>query len=380
MKNNKQKCVIQVLPALNSGGVERGTLEMSECLVKHGWRSVVISSGGRLETRLTRNGSKHITLPVHTKNPFRWSKLKTNIEKVFFEEKPNIIHVRSRVPSWTAGNVAKKMNIPLVSTIHGSYVANSIFKRFYNSASIKADKIIAISNYIKDNILKNNPEKLGSIKVIHRGADIEMFNPQKIPKSRIIQMSEMFQLPDDVKILMMPARPSSWKGHEILIKSFSAINNENIICIMPGSDDDGPYVAKLRNVAKKYGVLGKIVFLPFLDDLPAAYMLADLVVVPSLKPEPFGRILIEAQAMGRPVVAFNHGGAIESVINNQTGILVEPKNEKELGFAIEKLINISTTDRNKMAELSRDHIVKNFSLNKMTNETLNLYNEILGIK
>ena len=124
MKNNKQKCVIQVLPALNSGGVERGTLEMSECLVKHGWRSVVISSGGRLVTRIIRNGSKHITLPVHTKNPFRWSKLKTNIEKVFFEEKPNIIHVRSRVPSWTAGKVAKKMNIPLVSRIRGSYVAN----------------------------------------------------------------------------------------------------------------------------------------------------------------------------------------------------------------------------------------------------------------
>jgi glycosyltransferase involved in cell wall biosynthesis len=332
-----------------------------------------------LETRLTRNGSKHITLPVHTKNLFRWSKLKSNIEKVFYEEKPDIIHVRSRVPAWTAGNVAKKMNIPLVSTIHGSHIANSIFKRFYNSASIKADKIIAISNYIKDNILKNNPEKLDAIKVIHRGADIEMFNPERIPKSRIIQMSEMFQLPDDVKILMMPARPSSWKGHEILIKSFSAINNENIICIMPGSDDDGHYVANLRNVAKKYNVLGKIVFLPFLDDLPAAYMLADLVVVPSLKPEPFGRILIEAQAMGRPVVAFNHGGATESVINNKTGILVEPKNEKELGFAIEKLINISTTDRNKMAKLSRDHIVKNFSLDKMTNETINLYNETLGI-
>ena len=149
---------------------------------------------------------------------------------------------------------------------------------------------------------------------------------------------------------------------------------------MPGSDDDGHYVANLRNVAKKHNVLGKIVFLPFLDDLPAAYMLADLVVVPSLKPEPFGRILIEAQAMGRPVVAFNHGGATESVINNKTGILVEPKNEKELGFAIEKLINISTTDRNKMAKLSRDHIVKNFSLDKMTNETIKLYNETLGIK
>ena len=378
MKINQKKCVIQVLPALDSGGVERGTLEMADYLVKNNWKSIVISSGGKLETRLTRNGSRHITLPVHTKNPFRWAKLKSEIEKIFTEQKPNIIHIRSRVPAWTAGKVAMEMKIPLVSTIHGSYVANSFIKRFYNSASIKADKIIAISNYVKDNILKHNPEKISSVKVIHRGADIEMFNPENIPKSRIIQMSEMFQLPDGVKILMMPARPSTWKGHEILIKSFSKINNENMICIMPGSDDNGHYVANLRNIAKKYNVLGKILFLPFLDDLPAAYMLADVVVVPSLKPEPFGRVLIEAQAMGRPVVAFNHGGAIESVINNQTGLLVEPKNEKELGFAIEKLINISTTQRNKMANISRKHIVKNFSLDKMTDKTLNLYMEILG--
>ncbi len=378
MKINQQKCVIQVLPALNSGGVERGTLEMADYLVKNNWKSVVISSGGKLENRLTRNGSTHITLPVHTKNPFRWSKLKSDIEKVFLKQKPNIIHVRSRVPAWTAGKVAIKMKIPLVSTIHGSYEANSFIKKFYNSASVKADKIIAISNYVRDNILKNNPEKKSLVEVIHRGADIEMFNPENIPKSRIIQMSEMFQLPDDSKILMMPARPSTWKGHEILIKAFSKINNEKLICIMPGSDDNGHYVANLINVAKKYNVLGKILFLPFLDDLPAAYMLADVVVVPSLKPEPFGRVLIEAQAMGRPVVAFNHGGAIESIINNSTGILVEPKNEKELGFAIEKLINISTTQRNKMAKISRNHIVKNFSLDKMTNKTLDLYMKLLG--
>ena len=99
--------------------------------------------------------------------------------------------------------------------------------------------------------MRNNPDKIDIIKVIHRGADIEMFNPEKIPTSRIIQISEMLQLPDDVKIIMMPARPSSWKGHETLIKSFSKINNENIICIMPGADDDGHYVGNLRNIAKK---------------------------------------------------------------------------------------------------------------------------------
>ena len=132
MKINQQKCVIQVLPALNSGGVERGTLEMADYLIKKNWKSVVISSGGKLENRLTRNGSTHITLPVHRKNPFRWPKLKSDIEKVFLEQKPNIIHVRSRVPAWTAGKVAMKMKIPLVSTIHGSYTANS-FINFIDS-------------------------------------------------------------------------------------------------------------------------------------------------------------------------------------------------------------------------------------------------------
>ena len=380
MKKHQQKCVIQVLSALNSGGVERGTLEISEYLVKKGWRSVVISSGGKLVNRLTRNGTKHINLQTNTKNPLKWSNLRKKLKNVFEDEKPDIIHVRSRVPAWTAGKVAKKMNIPLISTIHGSYLANSLLKKYYNSASVNVDKIIAISNYVKNNILKNNPEKKDIIKVIHRGADIEMFNPENIPTSRIIQISEMLQLPDEAKIIMLPARPSSWKGHEILIKSFSSINNENIICIMPGADDDGHYVTNLRNLAKKYNVLGKMVFLPFLDDLPAAYMLADVVVAPSLKPEPFGRVIIEAQAMGRPVISFDHGGASESIKNNITGLLVEPKNEKELGNAIEKLINMTEIQRNNMANSSRKHIVNKFSLDKMNRETIKLYSEVLKIK
>jgi len=377
MINNQQKCAVQVLPALNSGGVERGTLEIAEYLVKKGWKSVVISSGGRLEQRLIRQGSLHINLPSHTKNPLRWLNLKAQYEKIFIQEKPDIIHVRSRVPAWTAGTVAQKMKIPLVSTIHGSYLASSLLKKLYNNASIKADKVIAISNYVKDNILRVHPDKSSLIEVIHRGADVNLFNPEKIAKSRIIQMSERFRLPDDKKIIMMPARSSGWKGHEILIRAFSNINNENLICVMPGSDDGGKFVLNLRNLAKKNNVLGKIVFLPFLDDLPAAYMLADVVVVPSLKPEPFGRVLIEAQAMGRPVVAFNHGGASESVIHEKTGLLVEPKNLKELGIAIEKLVNIPLNKRNKMASASRKHIVNNFSLDKMTSETLKLYNKIL---
>ena len=185
MQKHQQKCVIQVLPALNSGGVERGTLEISEYLVKKGWRSVVISSGGKLVNRLTRNGTKHINLQTNSKNPLKWNNLRKKLKNVFEDEKPDIIHVRSRVPAWTAGKVAKKMNIPLISTIHGSHLASSLLKKYYNSASVNADKIIAISDYVKNNILKNNPEKKDIIKVIHRGADIEMFNPENIQIQKI---------------------------------------------------------------------------------------------------------------------------------------------------------------------------------------------------
>ena len=155
------------------------------------------------------------------------------------------------MPAWTAGTVAQKMKIPLVSTIHGSYLASSLLKKLYNNASIKADKVIAISNYVKDNILRAHPDKSSLIEVIHRGADINLFNPEKIAKSRIIQMSERFRLPDDKKIIMMPARSSGWKGHEILIRAFSNINNENLICVMPGSDDGGKFVLNLKNLAKE---------------------------------------------------------------------------------------------------------------------------------
>ena len=230
---------------------------------------------------------------------------------------------------------------------------------------MKGDAIIFNSNFVKktyENYL-NDKTKLH---VIPRGVDTNYFSP-----SRKKLMS---------KNIFIPSRISSWKGHDILIKSFSSINNENIICIMPGADDNGHYVTNLRNLAKKYNVLGKMVFLPFLDDLPAAYMLADVVVAPSLKPEPFGRVIIEAQAMGRPVIAFDHGGASESIKNNITGLLVEPKNEKELGNAIEKLINMTEIQRNNMANSSRKHIVNKFSLDKMNRETIKLYSEVLKIK
>ena len=380
---NKQPCIIQVLPSLDGGGVERGTLETAEAIIKEGWKSIVISSGGKLESRLTLKGSIHKNFSVKSKNLINWPYVKYQLKNFFLIEKPDIIHVRSRVPAWTAGVVARQLNIPLISTVHGRFTANNFIKKYYNSALLKSDKIIAISNYVKNKILELDSSVEEKINVIHRGVDLNTFNPDLISESRMIDLANTLQLPDDSLIIMLAARPSKWKGHEILINAFSKIlkkpmfKDKNIFCLMPGADDGGKFYSKIKSLSYRLGVEKNTVLIPYLNDLPAAYMMSDVVVVPSISPEPFGRTAIEAQAMGRPVIAFNHGGTAESIIHEQTGYLARPGDTDDLVKYIEKNLLQDTNNRIKIAKKAREHMVKNFSRDKMTSNTIQIYKKLI---
>ena len=380
---NKQPCIIQVLPSLDGGGVERGTLETAEAITKEGWKSIVISSGGKLESRLTLKGSIHKNFSVKSKNLINWPYVKYQLKNFFLIEKPDIIHVRSRVPAWTAGVVARQLNIPLISTVHGRFTANNFIKKYYNSALLKSDKIIAISNYVKNKILELDSSVEEKINVIHRGVDLNTFNPDLISESRMIDLANTLQLPDDSLIIMLAARPSKWKGHEILINAFSKIlkksmfKDKNIFCLMPGADDGGKFYSKIKSLSYRLGVEKNTVLIPYLNDLPAAYMMSDVVVVPSISPEPFGRTAIEAQAMGRPVIAFNHGGTSESIIHEQTGYLARPGDTDDLVKYIEKNLLQDTNNRIKIAKKAREHMVKNFSRDKMTSNTIQIYKKLI---
>ena len=380
---NKQPCIIQVLPSLDGGGVERGTLETAEAITKEGWKSIVISSGGKLESRLTLKGSIHKNFSVKSKNLINWPYVKYQLKNFFLIEKPDIIHVRSRVPAWTAGVVARQLNIPLISTVHGRFTANNFIKKYYNSALLKSDKIIAISNYVKNKILELDSSVEEKINVIHRGVDLNTFNPDLISESRMIDLANTLQLPDDSLIIMLAARPTKWKGHEILMNAFSKIlkksmfKDKNIFCLMPGADDGGKFYSKIKSLSYRLGVEKNIVLIPYLNDLPAAYMMSDVVVVPSISPEPFGRTAIEAQAMGRPVIAFNHGGTSESIIHEQTGYLARPGDTDDLVKYIEKNLLQDTKNRIKIAKKAREHMVKNFSRDKMTSNTIQIYKKLI---
>ena len=380
-KTNLVRPVIaQIIPALHTGGVERGTIETAQAISDAGWRPIVISSGGMLESQLKRVGAKHISLPVNQKNPLSWVFIKSKLRKILLNENTDIVHVRSRAPAWISLPVAKKLSIPTVSTIHGKFEAINMFKREYNKQMLKADEIIAISEFTKSIIERQFPKLLNnlSLHVIHRGVDLSIFNPSNVTQQRIINEADRIGLPDNLPVVMLPARPTSWKGHIILLQALSKLEYLDVTVVLLGAGDSNTrFVETLEKKAVELGLGANVRIVTSTRDMPAALMLADVVVMPSVNPEPFGRIAIEAQAMGRPVVAFDHGGARETIVNGKTGWLAKPNDVNSLAQSLETALKISKVDRDKLSNVAQSLVKRKFSIKKMTKSTLDIYRELL---
>lgn len=390
-EHKKKSAVIQILPALQSGGVERGTIDIAKALKKDDIESVVISSGGVLVYQLKEAGITHIELPVKSKNPFTIYKNIEKIAAIITEYGANVVHVRSRAPMWSAYYACRKTGARLVSTVHGTYSLKlwnwDIFplKKFYNSVMLRADKIITVSHFIKDYIIKNYHEKdqefpqaiLDKISVIQRGVDLKYFDLEKVSKNRIIDLIKKWHLPEDKKIIMLPARFTEWKGHEFLIEALTKVQS-NFYCILVGSDHGHKkFRKKVENKIVKSGLEGKVKVVGICKDMPAAYAVSNLVVCSSVRPEAFGRVAIEAQSNSRVIIATNIGGALETIIDGKTGFLTEVNDADKFSELIDKVLNFSEEEYNKISSAARKHMEENFSNEKMCQETIKIYRSLM---
>ncbi len=370
--------IMQILPALVRGGVERGTLETAAAIQQHGGRAIVISRGGPMVRHLDRIGAIHHQLDVNSKNPFRWPKIRRQLKAILISEKVDLVHVRSRAPAWIALPAASNLGIATVSTVHGRFLAGSAFKRRYNGKMLKTNHVIAISNYVKELITSQYFGIEDRLSVVHRGVDIDLFSPERVNQTRIINFVDNLAVPEDVPVVMLPARATEWKGHHILLQALAKIKDQPFICLMIGAGDGKPsFVSGLARFGDKLGLEGRFRLTPIVDDMPAALMVADVVVMPSITPEPFGRVALEAQAMGRPIVAFDHGGAVESIIPGKTGWLARPKDVNSLAEALLAALSLSPRQRKTLAKAARRHIEQNFSTETMCYETMKIYRRVL---
>lgn len=372
--------ILQILPALESGGVERGTVEIARALTQRGFGSYVVSSGGAMEVELIRAGTTHITLPVQKRDPISIWRNIAQLQRVIKEHNIKLVHARSRAPAWSAYYAAKRCGIPFVTTFHGFYGMEGRFKRYYNSVMARSAKVIAISHFIRDYILRYYPECASDdIEIIHRGADLALFNPQAVSAHRISELSTKWNLTEEPRpVILLPGRLTRIKGHRLLIKALSRIRDREFVALFVGSSHGrDSYVQELENTIIKSGLEGRVRFVGKTPHMTEAYALADIIVVPTTIPEAFGRVPVEAQAMGKLVIAADHGGAQETIINGETGFLVPPNDSDALARQIDAVLKLSDEKRARISTDAMQHVRQHFSITQMQEKTLAVYESLL---
>ncbi|MBE7635484.1 glycosyltransferase [Sneathiella sp. P13V-1] len=369
---------MQILPALEGGGVERGTIEMAAAIKAKGWNAIVVSNGGKMVYELDKIGATHLTLPVHSKKPWVMYRNIKRIRQVIERYGVDLVHARSRAPAWSAYAAARAEKVPYVTTFHAAYTRGGFFKNAYNGIMARGQKVIAISDFIAGHIAENYMTPEDKIVTIPRGVDCHKFNPGAVSAERIIKMATDWALPDGVPIIMLPGRLTRLKGHVELIQALSRLEDKNFLALFVGAGQGREaYRTEITNLVKSKGLEGKVQIKDYCSDMPAALMLADIVVSATNVPEGFGRISVEAQAMGRPVIATAHGGSLETVLNGETGWLVPVGDIDAMASAVKTALGMSGEEREKVAARARQHVTDNFTVEKMCNATLEVYEDVL---
>jgi glycosyltransferase involved in cell wall biosynthesis len=373
---SKTPVILQAVPSLHSGGVERGTLEIARAIAAKGWTSLVVSSGGPLSLHLSGAGAEHIMLPLASKNPFTIWRNSKKLQKIIRERKVDIVHARSRAPAWSAYAAAKKTGSHFVTTFHGFYGLQTQLKRKYNAVMTKGERVIAISNFIADHMRKNYAVAAERVRIIHRGVDLKLFHSAHNSPERLIRLAKEWHLPDE-PVILFPGRLTRWKGQEIFIKALEQLPHRHFFAVILG-DDKGHshYRHALEKLIISSGLAGHVRIIPHTQQITDAYRLARVVVATSVDPEPFGRVVLEAQAMAKPVVTTNQGGPQETVIPNVTGWLVTPGDVLGLTAVLSHALSLSEDELRWMGEQAVANAA-NFSLDTMCEKTLAVYEELL---
>ncbi len=374
--------ILQVLPSLRSGGAERGAVDIAIAAKKAGFASFVASAGGLMVHQLTRAGITHFELPLDSKNPITIWRNIYRLRRIIKGQGVNIVHARSRAPAWSAYFAAKGQSCHFITTFHGLYKTENKLKICYNEIMTRGEKVIAISRFIAKHIVDTYQTSKDRIHIIHRGVDEKVFDPEIVAEHRITALLERWSVPDALPVILCPARITRWKGHLFLLEALKKLPHRNYYCVLLGDDKDHErYRSELEVAIIDGGLGGNVRIANPIFDMPAAYMASSVVVAPSIEPEAFGRVPVEAQMMGKPIITTNHGGALETVIDgdkfNRTGWLVSPNNPEELKTAIEESLRLTETERKLLASRAISHARQNFSNIQMIDKTLNLYREFV---
>ena len=378
--------VLQVIPKLGYGGAETGCYDIAHYLPENNCKSFIVTSGGELTKFIDKEKVKLIRLPVHSKNPLLMLLNSIILTGIILFFNISIVHARSRAPAWSCLLATKLTGRKFVTTFHGTYNFSGKIKKFYNSVMVRSDLVIAGSNFIFSHIKENYTEYLKFKKkflVIFRGINVDYFDPStklEVDEKKLLQKWEINK---EKKIILVPGRLTSWKGQELLIEAINLVKielgYEAFYVVILGNDQGRDlYKKKLIRLSEQYRLTKQIRFIDHCKDMSLAYKVSDIVVSPSIEPEAFGRVAVEAQSMEKIIIASNIGGSNETIINKKTGFLFEAGNANALS---KNIINVITMDKMSLELIGKEgrkNIMKKFNVEKMCFSTYSEYKRLLN--
>jgi len=378
--------VLQVIPKLGHGGAEIGCYDLAHYLYENDCSSYIVTSGGTLIKYINRKKVKLIRLPVQSKNPILILLNAIILTIIILILNINIVHARSRAPAWSCLIATKITGRKFVTTFHGTYNFKSNIKNFYNSAMLRSNLIIAGSNFIFSHINENyskylTPEK--KFLVIFRGINTDYYDPKKIKEKDEIQLISKWKIDKEKKVILLPARLTAWKGHEIFLEALNKLkineSQKKFIAVILGSDQGRKiYKKRLIRLVEQYRLINDVIFIDNFELMPIAYKISDIVISSSIEPEAFGRVAVEAQAMEKPIIASNIGGSNETIIDEKTGFLYPVGNSDILSQKLSHIFNLNEETLKSMGIEGRKNVIKKFNVEKMCFSTYSEYKKLFN--
>ena len=378
--------VLQVIPKLGHGGAEIGCYDLAHYLYENDCSSYIVTSGGTLIKYINRKKVKLIRLPVQSKNPILILLNAIILTIIILILNINIVHARSRAPAWSCLIATKITGRKFVTTFHGTYNFKSNIKKFYNSVMLRSNLIIAGSNFIFSHINENyskylKPEK--KFLVIFRGINTDYYDPKKIKEKDEIQLISKWKIDKEKKVILLPARLTAWKGHEIFLEALNKLKinepQKKFIAVILGSDQGRKiYKKRLIRLVEQYRLINDVIFIDNFELMPIAYKISDIVISSSIEPEAFGRVAVEAQAMEKPIIASNIGGSNETIIDEKTGFLYPAGNSDLLSQKLSHIFDLNDETLKSMGIEGRKNVIKKFNVEKMCFSTYSEYKKLFN--
>jgi glycosyltransferase involved in cell wall biosynthesis len=382
------RTILQIIPALDAGGAERTTIDIAAALADAGARALVATEGGRLVGELQARGGIWVPFHAATKNPLQIWGNGHRLARLIVHEKVDLIHARSRAPAWSALMAARKTGRPFVTTYHGAYSATNNWKKRYNSVMARGDVVIANSHFTASRIIEAWPDAIARVRVVHRGTDLSAFMPLSVPVERVLALRQAWDVQPHQRIVLLAGRLTPWKGQRVQIEAAAILRDrglQDVVHILAGDPQgrDG-YVHTLDTMIEDRDLGGIVRRVGHCTDMPAAFLAAACATVASTEPEAFGRIAVEAQAMGCPAIVSDIGAAPETVLappevadSARTGWRVPADDPAALADALEDALALGASARDALAARARNHVENSFSLTAMTRATLAIYKDLL---